>query len=236
MTDQQQGYAGQAGLFDGNTPFNSAYFLVQQILGRVGTMKLVRVEAVTNEGELAPVGFVDVLPLVNLIDGLGNVTVQKTVFGLPYFRIQGGTNAVIMDPQVGDIGLCVISDRDISTVKEAREPSPPGSRRRFDIADGVYIGGILNGEPEQYVRFAEDQIELVSPTKITMTAPQIEINGALTASQGASITGDVSVNGGIDTTGTGDFGGEVTGNGIPLSTHRHGGVTAGAAQTGVPVP
>ena len=193
MTDQQQGYAGQAGLFDGNTPFNAAYFLVQQILGRVGTMKLVRVEAVTNEGELAPVGFVDVLPLVNLIDGLGNVTVQKTVFGLPYFRIQGGTNAVIMDPKVGDIGLCIISDRDISAVKAAREPSPPGSRRRFDLADGVYIGGILNGVPEQYVRFTDDEIEVVSTTKVTLRAPDIELDGNVTATGTVKGPGNISL-------------------------------------------
>lgn len=188
MTDTQQGYAGQASIPDGAGPFNQLYFLVQQMLGRVGTMKLVQIVAVTNDDDLAAVGFVDVLPLVKLVDGLGNTTDQATVFGIPYFRIQGGTNAVIMDPKVGDLGLCIISDRDISAVKSAKEPSPPGSKRRFDLADGVYIGGILNGVPEQYVRFADDLIEVVSPTKIKLSAPTIELVGTAIKANNINLT------------------------------------------------
>lgn len=234
MTDTQQGYAGQGGLNAGAGAFNSVSFLVAQMIGRIGTMKLVKVVAVTNEGGVEAVGFVDVLPLVKQTDGLGNVTDQATVFGLPYFRIQGGVNAVIMDPKVGDIGLAVISDRDISAVKESKDAATPGSRRRFSISDGVFIGGILNGVPEQYIRFQENEIEVVARQKVTITAPQIELNGAVTAPQGASIQGDLNMTGNLDVTGNAEVSGTVTGGGIGLTTHHHTGVQTGGGITGGP--
>jgi hypothetical protein len=47
----------------------------------------------------------------------------------------------------------VICDRDSSAVKASKDIANPGSYRRFDLADGMYFGGFLNGTPDQYVRF-----------------------------------------------------------------------------------
>lgn len=213
MTDVQQGYAGQQGLTDDTSEFNRVSFVVSQIIGRKATMKLVQVKAVTNDGGVSAVGFVDVMPLVNQVDGLGNSTQQGIVFGLPYFRLQGGTNAVIMDPQVGDIGLAVVADRDISAVKATKAQANPGSKRQMDLADGVYVGGILNGVPEQYIRFSAGLIEMVSPTKVRIAAPEIELDGAVTA--------------------TGEIVGGATG--ISLTTHVHVSASPGS-NTSAPVP
>ena len=57
----------------------------------------------------------------------------------------------LIDPTQGDIGLAIFADRDISSVRANRAQANPGSYRRFDMADGVYIGGILNGMPTQTV-------------------------------------------------------------------------------------
>ena len=37
----------------------------------------------------------------------------------------------------------------------------------------MYVGGILNGVPTQWVRFSDAGIEISSPTAITMEAPSI---------------------------------------------------------------
>jgi phage baseplate assembly protein gpV len=111
--------------------------------------------------------------------------------------MQGGTSAVILDPQAGDIGVAVFASRDISKVKSTKAQANPGSYRQYDFADGMYLGGMLNGVPLQYIRFGSTGIELVSPDTITLTAPNIVINGAVTQSGG-----DVSIDApNIDLTG-----------------------------------
>lgn len=162
----------------GNDDPNALNFLIKQFMSKVWTSALVRVEAVTNDGALAAVGSVDVMPLVHQINGIGTSTPHAVIHGMPYFRIQGGTDAMIMDPKVGDIGLAVIASRDISAVKVAKAPNVPGSFRRFDPADGLYIGGFLNAVPTQYIRFSTDGIEIISPTRVKITAPHVDLVSA----------------------------------------------------------
>jgi len=211
------GYPGFKRPTSGNDPWSAVNFMVRMILGELATATVVQVKGVTNAGGVAAVGSVDVLPLVRQVTPDGDGVPHGTVFGLPYMRMQGGENAVILDPQVGDIGIAVFASRDISSVKATKAEALPGSGRSFDYADGLYIGGVLNGTPTQYVRFAADGITLKSPTKVTLEAPAIELKGPVTGTSTAAFTGDV------------------TGAGKSLSTHRHGGVTTGGGQTGVPV-
>jgi hypothetical protein len=146
-------YSGQQGLSSDGNDGNLSMFTARQMLGRISTAKLVKVLKVTNNGGVEPVGRVDVQPMVNQMDGGGVVTEHGTVYDLPYFRLQGGQDAIICDPKVGDIGVAVICDRDSSAVKASKDIANPGSYRRFNLADGMYFGGFLNGTPDQYVRF-----------------------------------------------------------------------------------
>lgn len=192
--------------------FNEVSFVIQQFLARVQTATLVKIISCTNDGDVSPFGFVDVQPLVNQIDGSTppNAIPHVTVYGLPYMRMQGGSNAVIMDPQAGDIGIAVFANRDISKVKSTQAQANPGSYRSFDFADGMYLGGVLNGAPLQYVQFDATGITIVSPTKITLQAPVIDVNGALSMTGGdATIAGKL--------TATGD----IISNGISAQTHVH---------------
>jgi len=158
--------------------FNSQVFLIWSILARISTATLVRVEGVTNTGALEAVGFVDVLPLINQVDGANNATPHRTIYGLPYFRIQGGSDAIILDPKVGDVGIVIFADRDISSAKVNKAPSSPGSKRRFDMADGLYIGGVLNAVPQQYIQFSAAGISVVSPTEVDISAPVVRIHAS----------------------------------------------------------
>jgi hypothetical protein len=210
---------GQQRITDVGSEFNALTFLVAQILNRVQTLTLVEVMGVTNAGEVSPVGFVDVRPMVMQMTGDRKAVAHGTIFNIPYLRLQGGANAVILDPQVGDIGICGFASRDISAVKANKAQSTPGSFRTFDWADGLYMGGCLNGMPTQYVAFAASGITIHSPTKITLSAPIIEADASTsftvtapvqafnaltswtTTAPIAFVVGGLSVNGGFSFSG-----------------------------------
>jgi hypothetical protein len=210
---------------------NNLLFVVHQAIAKVQTASVVKVVACTNDGGVSPVGTVDVQILVNQISGQGNPTPHLTMYGLPYLRVQGGENAFIIDPQVGDIGIAVFASRDITNVKSTKAQANPGSYRTHDFSDGMYLGGLLNGEPSQYVQFNSGGVSIVSPSTITLTAPSIVLNGAVAQSGGnVTMAEDLIVSGDVvaDLTGS-------TFDGIPFATHVHKGVTSGSANTGGPI-
>lgn len=163
--------------------YNNVMFVVLQAISKMQTATLVRVEACSNSGDLSPVGTVDITPLPNQIDGSlpPNPTPYVTIYGVPYLRIQGGSNAVILDPQEGDIGLAVFASRDISKVISTKAQANPGSYRQYDISDALYVGGMLNGIPLQYVQFTASGITVTSPTAITLNAPTINLQAGDTS-------------------------------------------------------
>ncbi len=154
--------------------YNTQAFAIEALLAKLQTATVVRVEACTNDGGVSPFGFVDVTPLVAQVDGSGNLTPHGTVFQLPYHRLQGGANAVIMDPKKGDLGIAVFASRDISSVKATQAAAGPGSGRSYDWADGMYIGGLLNGTPSQYLQFNDDGISLVTGETIILSGDSIQ--------------------------------------------------------------
>jgi hypothetical protein len=164
---------------DTNNEFNVWSFLVKSFLARVRTAMPVQVISCTNSGGVSPFGFVNVQPLVNQIDGVGNSIPHAQIFQLPYFRLQGGYNAIICDPEKDDIGVAVFADRDITRVKNTQAQALPGSRRKHDFSDGMYFGGILNKVPKQYVEF-------ITGTGITIK--DINSNSVVMDTSGIKIT------------------------------------------------
>jgi hypothetical protein len=232
-----QGYNGIQTPNSAASDFNAQTFMVWSILARVRTMQPVKIMGVTNNGGVSPVGFVDILPLVNQIDGAGNAVPHETIYQCPYFRLQGGANAIIIDPQVDDIGWAGFADRDISSVVANKGQANPGSLRMFDMADAVYFGGILNGTPNQYIAFSSSGIAIVSPTQISMAAPTIVLQATQTIglTAGTQITNsapEVEIDGQM-TQGEGPLGGnasmqgplnvtqDVTAEGTSVHTHTH---------------
>lgn len=243
-----------------SSEFSKVSFLVSQMLGRLSTMKPVKVVAVTiaTQGTVGPTGFVDVLPLVTQLDGSGNATPRGKVHNIPFFRLCGGKNAIICDPVVDDIGFVICADRDISAVKVNRKESNPGSNRQFDMADGVYVGGILCEAPEQYITFKEDGLDIIDKNgnkieigdagmtltdktgnKIEMKDDGIHITGTLWASQ-LNLSGDLkgaagaTYAGNLETTGL-ITAGVGTADKVGLRTHRHTSAAAGNP-TSAPIP
>lgn len=222
---------------DTSSEANAQQFLMHQFLMGKAFITLALVTSVNDSGEV-----VSVKPMVEGFTGGGDRIPSSVISGVPVWRLQRGASAVIMPPVAGDIGLIAICDRDITAVKATQESALPGSNRTHSYSDAIYLGGVLNAEPSQYVKFANDGIDIVSPLvvqvngntvvvnaddKISLNAPIIEANGQLTQGSG-SYAGNATFGGTITATG------EVTGNGIHLSTHKHGGVETGGGQTSTP--
>lgn len=190
-SDNSEAY-GQQGDDTHLDPSIAMRFMIQQMLNGMQTVALVKIEKVNSPGGIEPVGTVDVRPLVHQMTGNRQSVMHGVIYDIPYFRLQGGVNAVVLDPQAGDIGICVFCSQDSSSAIAVKDFANPNSYRRFDWADGLYLGGFLNAVPEQYVQFAEDGIHLVSPQKIVLRAPSIDLQGDVTASSSITAEGDIS--------------------------------------------
>ncbi len=185
MTNNTFGY-GYLGPNDTASEYNALIFIIEQLISRIRTITPAKIISSTSDGELSIAGTVSAQPLVNILDGVGNATQHGTIFNLVYVRLQGGSNAVIMDPQPDDIGLALICDRDISSVVASKDISNPGSLRQFSLADGIYLGGILNGIPLQYIRFTPTGIIIsdqnanqiiMSLGSVNIVTPSFQVNG-----------------------------------------------------------
>ena len=171
------GYPGQQNLSAWNNLFNAISFLVRQTAAQNVHVTVATVKAVTPSQTSGAPPTVDVQPLVAMVDQVGTAIPHGVISGLPTMRLQGGPNGVIIDPQVGDIGIVVFADRDISSALANQGPSNPGSFRKFDWADGIYIGGIGRIDPSQSIAFLGG---------IAITSPGVSTSGNLSAGTGAS--------------------------------------------------
>ena len=175
--------------------FNALRYLAVSLLSEMETATLVKVVSCSNSGGVSPVGTVQVQPLVNQLDGQNRPIPQPQLYDVPYFRIQGGSNAIIIDPEPGDLGICVFASRDISTVKKAKGQASPGSQRKYDLGDAIYIGGVLNGSPTQYIQFNSSGITVNSPTKVHVVAPDVTVDASSSATVNtstATVTADTA--------------------------------------------
>jgi hypothetical protein len=168
-------FKGQKNLQTQSSDYNAKTFHIRQELAKLSTTQLVRVVSVNVVDRVSPVGYVDVQPLVTQMDGQGNPVPHGIIYNIPYVRIQGGANAVIIDPQVDDIGMCNFSDRDISRVKETKDTALPGSKRMMSMADGLYTGGLLNGTPERYLLIDDNGIEIEGAAQVNIFATNVNV-------------------------------------------------------------
>jgi hypothetical protein len=186
------------------TEFQQLQFFILQKLAQIQTCTLVQVKAVYPPTS-GLVGTVDVLPLVGQVDGAGNLIPHKTIYNRPYSRVQGGTNAIIIDPVANDVGVMVFASRDISSAIASGAPSPPSSGRKYDFSDGLYLYSLARGAaPAQYIQFLPSGINI-------KTIGNVNINGAIITPAGEVI----------------DAAGKV------LGTHEHGPGTYVAGSTPV---
>ena len=178
-------------------------YIINNLIANIHTMMPVKILSVTVPPDsLAPIGRCEVIPLVQQIDGSNNVYPMGKIINVPYLRVQGGSNAIVIDPQVGDVGLCGFCERDISIVKRTGELSAPDTRRKYDINSAVYMFTMMSGTPTQYIHFKTSGIDI-------KTTGDLNINGLIIKADGTLITKD----------------------GDTVDKHNHGGVQSGGSIT-----
>lgn len=173
----------------------------------IGLMSLIRALIVdsVNTCEVVKVLKVDetkkelsVIPVVNNVYTNGKTIEETPIYGVKYIEWQYGLNAIQALPKVGDIGLILVSKRDISKI----DSGIVNSKRKYSYSDSIYLGGLcgFNKTPTQFIKFDENGIEITSPTKIDIKAPTVNATmqeATINVSGIASITGGtVSVSGG----------------------------------------
>lgn len=213
-------------------PVNALMFMIRSALvGGINTAEVVKVKGVYPGGS-GPTGRVDVVPLVCQVDPEGNTLPPAPLFSLPYFRVQGGVAALLVDPVPGDIGIAVFMKRDSTLVDVGqKEPVQPGSFRKFDVSDGFYLGGFLNQAPEIYLELSQDKVAtLKAPVKVIIDTPESELTGNMLVNGNALILGNLAWAGSGSghngqpaqmTGGLTNTGGTIQSNGKVLDTHTH---------------
>ena len=233
------------GVYAGNSDYNAINQQIEARLQRIETMFLGRVDSCQSSG-VEGSKTVSATPLTQMVDGNGNAYASPSYPSLPHYRIQQGTAAIIMNPRPGDIGVFVCSKRDISNVSQGKQPGPPGSTRSFSPSDAVMVGSIHTSAPTYYIDFTDQDkilihapagVTIESDTSITVKAPQVTIDAAETTIKGhVTVEGGLNVAGGSGAAVDGSLTttGDVTADGISLTSHTHSGVTPGGGNTGGP--
>lgn len=173
-----------------SSDLNRLEFLIKVLQRDMSTAIPVIITAV-QAGDTNAAGYVDARPLVAQLDAWGKALPMATLHHLPYFRLQAGRAGIVLDPVPGDIGLAVFAQSDCSTLKQGQtETAQPGSWRKFDQADGFYIGGFINTQIDTYVRLAQDgSVKITAPGNVTIDAPSVSMTGDL------YVTGDMTSGG-----------------------------------------
>lgn len=229
-----------------SSPEAAMLFMFRREMAKVRTTTLAQVIATTANGAVGPIGLMTIKVLVSQTDGGGNLVPAGTIFNVPYGRLAGGQNAVILDPQVNDIGIVGFGDRDLSGVISTAAAAGPGSNRRFSWSDALWLMALpLKVTPNQYLQFNSSGISILTPNQFQATAnngggtaPVLTMNsngitlafGSNTiqiTSSGITINGNrVNVN-----TSSATFSNDATFNGKSVLSHNHqvSGVQSGSS-------
>lgn len=223
-----------ANFYTNTTEYNQLCYMVRQIVTEMlNTSALVSVGGVDGGGTDNPAGHVSATPLVCQTDARGNAMPMTAIPKLRFFRYQAGKAAVVLDPIAGDQGVAVFFKQDSSGVQDGTTNAViPGSFRSFDQSDGVVFSGVQNQAPTVWIELTQDEtitihapkgvkietdetVEVEAGVKVKMTAPAIELNGAITTASASGGAGTMDINGTVDVTQ------DVKASNISLNSHTH---------------
>ncbi len=120
---------------------------------------------------------VTVKPLIAQIDADNNKIELSEIFEIPYFRYSAGRTAVKLDPVAGDIGVLIIFKSDSNNIKTGDNSQIlPNTFLNYPLYSGIYIGGMLNNDPENYIEIKDDSITINANKKIVINCQTAEIN------------------------------------------------------------
>ena len=244
--------------FSGTSEYNVLAFLINSIVkGLVNTAIPVRVDSVTRPAEGSGAGYLSATPLTKMRSANGEALEPVSIPRLRWFRLQHGSAAIIVDPKVGDVGLAVFAQQDVSALNGGNEPVQPRSFRCFDMSDGFYFGGFWGKKPTTLIRIEDSgEITITAPHSVTVNtttatvnasgstmidSPTVTITGDTTIQKTLTVVGHITGTGGMAVSGgsgasvTGNVSvtsGDVTADGIGLKSHTHTCPQGGETSTG----
>jgi phage baseplate assembly protein gpV len=176
-----------------------------------------------------------VQPQIQMLTTGGERVSRAQVASVPVLQLGAGGFVLSFPVLPGDLGWIKASDRDISLyLQQGMNEEVPNTARLHSFQDGWFIPDtmmrqvVLDGEDAERVvlqtldgatrvAIGTDTVIVTGSARVEVRAPEVLID-----SPAVQITGDLQVDG------------EVTGNGIALSTHTHGEVQSGSDSTGPP--
>lgn len=208
------------------------FALNQKLRNDLQTSFIARIDSCTSTGAGAGSGTVNATQLTAQSDARGNSLPMPSIPTLPHYRVQAGIAALVIDPVPGDIGIFSACKQDISGVKQGTAaPVPAGSFRTFSQSDSVMTGTIHTKAPKVWIEIKQDQtIVIHAPAGVKIETDQsVQVNAGASVditAPAVNITGAVTVNGSITSTG------DVSAGGISSMHHTHPGDSGGS--TGAP--
>lgn len=159
---------------------NSMKYVIDRVVkGMVNTILIVRVSAVHDNT-------IDVKTVIKDLSDSGQLVDTYTIPSVKYIKWQFGKNVLKAKPEVGDIGLLLISKQDTSgLVKDGESVCQTNSC--YNIGDGIYLGGLegLNEEATQFIEFKQDEVNITGTGTVKIVAPTVNIE-ATTANVNAT--------------------------------------------------
>lgn len=153
--------------------YGSLTFIINSLINNINTVEVVKVVKVNDDNTI------DVIPVVKRLTAEGETIGESVVYGVKCFGWQYGVNAIKAKPAVNDIGFVVVSKRDISSIESGRV----ASNRKYCLADGIYIGGLVgfNQAPTEIISFDDNGISIKSTKDIKVEGVNIEAKASVNA-------------------------------------------------------
>lgn len=157
----------------------------------------------------------------------GQKVSRAQIASVPVFQFGAGGFVMAFPVKPGDLGWIKASDRDISLFLQEHKEEWPNTKRMHSFQDGLFIPDVMR----QWTLDAEDQERLVIQTTDGATRIAVGV-GEVVVTAPTKVRLDTPL---VEVTGRVEAEGGVTGAGIVLESHVHGGVQTGSDQTGGPV-
>lgn len=148
--------------------FNGLMYVISRaISNKVNTIELVKVVAVREDGKI------DVIKALDNVNTDGERIPSVVIPNMNVWRSQSGTNAIIIDPKVGDIGVLLVCKHDISGFAGGVVINDS----EFSYGDGIYLGGVLgfNQAPTEKIEFTDTGISITSTKDLSINAKNVNI-------------------------------------------------------------
>lgn len=167
---------------------------------------------------------VQVQLLIALITTDGQTISRAQFASLPVLALGGGGFLMSFNLQPGNLGWVIANDRDISNFLNTYSESTPNTVRKHSFSDGVFIPDVMTGYTivdedannavlqsldgtvkislgTDKIKIQAPMIELDATSNITLTAPEIELNGDVIINDTLTVNGLLDLNGGLTSTG-----------------------------------